>query len=373
MKCSARAIAFYLPQFHQTSENDTWWGPGFTEWTLVRAARPLFRGHRQPVQPLLGYYDLSDASVRAEQAELAARHGVEGFCYYHYWFGGTRLLRKPLDEVLATGEPRLPFCLGWANHSWFMKWNSFGGRWASGFRGMSARFSRLLIEQTYPGDDDHREHFRFLLSAFNDDRYITVDRKPLFYIYDPGAIPEVLRATDLWRTLAAQAGLPGLFLVGQAPPSSCSQFGLDAVCRSHHFREFGRIARTKMSTRIAFEQRWTRLLTRRPIIARAADLFEGLIDVNLTGNECPVVLTGWDNTPRASFYGMVAHRLTPEIFGRHVGGAMATLAARPAASRIMFLKSWNEWSEGNALEPEAFHGDVFLRTLRDTLSCGFDS
>jgi len=164
---NARAIAFHLPQYHPTPENDEWWGKGFTEWTNTTRAKPLYPGHYQPHLPAdLGYYDLRLPEARHAQAELARAYGIEGFCYYHYWFGGRRILERPVNEILASGEPDLPFCLCWANHSWSNIWQGVA--------------DRMLIEQTYPGMDDHRRHFEWLLAAFHDPRYIRVDGKPMW-------------------------------------------------------------------------------------------------------------------------------------------------------------------------------------------------
>ncbi len=164
-------IAHYLPQFHPIVENDEWWGAGFTEWTNVAQARPLFRGHEQPKLPgELGFYDLRLAETREAQAALAERYGIEAFCYWHYWFAGRRLLERPFREVLDSGRPRLEFCLGWANQHWTTIWT--GGR-------------SILVEQTYPGEEDHERHFRELLPAFRDERYLRVDGRPLFLVYRP--------------------------------------------------------------------------------------------------------------------------------------------------------------------------------------------
>jgi lipopolysaccharide biosynthesis protein len=189
-KKRARIVAYYLPQFHPIPENDKWWGRGFTEWTSVARAKPLFRGHYQPHIPAdLGFYDLRVPETRIAQAEMASEHGIEGFCYWHYWFAGKKLLERPFEEVLKSGEPNFPFCLGWANHSWTGIWD--------------ANPNRKLIEQTYPGTKDHEEHFRHLLQAFIDPRYITVDGKPLLILFRPYEILACKHMTDLWRVLAA--------------------------------------------------------------------------------------------------------------------------------------------------------------------------
>ncbi len=198
-----RVIAFYLPQFHPIPENDLWWGPGFTEWTNVARARRFYPGHYQPRLPgELGFYDLRLPETREAQAVLAADYGLSAFCYWHYWFGGgRRLLERPFDEVLQSGSPDFPFCLGWANQTWSGIWHGAP--------------SRVLIEQTYPGESDYRAHFETVLPAFKDPRYVRIDGRPLFLVYDPTDLPEPQRFLDLWRGWAADEGLPGIFFVGR--------------------------------------------------------------------------------------------------------------------------------------------------------------
>ena len=217
---AARLIAFYLPQFHPIPENDEWWGPGFTEWTNVAKAKPLYRGHYQPHLPAeLGFYDLRVPETRQAQADLAREHGIEAFCYWHYWFAGRRILERPFSEVLTSGEPDFPFCLGWANQTWTGIWHG--------------NPDRILIEQTYPGVDDHVAHFDAMLPAFEDPRYFRVDGKPLFYVFKPRFIPELRKFADLWRQLARRAGLPGLYLVGEEfRPWDPIEWGFDAACDS---------------------------------------------------------------------------------------------------------------------------------------------
>ncbi|MBR1455274.1 MAG: glycoside hydrolase family 99-like domain-containing protein, partial [Lachnospiraceae bacterium] len=195
MKKKARVIAFYLPQFHPTPENDKFWGKGFTEWTNVAKAKPLFKGHHQPHIPAdLGFYDLRMPEVRDAQAKLARDAGIEGFCYWHYWFGnGKQFLQKIFDEVVESGKPDFPFCVGWANHSWNNK------NWVN-----TPTFSKdyYIAEQTYPGAEDNEKHFYSLLKAFKDPRYIKVDGKLLFYIFAPLKFPNVSAFISQWNELA---------------------------------------------------------------------------------------------------------------------------------------------------------------------------
>ena len=213
----ARVIAFYLPQYHPIPENDRVWGKGFTEWTHVAGAKPLFKRHHQPNLPReLGFYDLRLPETRAAQADLARSHGIEGFCYWHYWLGnGRRLLERPFDEVLHSGNPNFPFCLAWANHSWHGRF--FGSK-------------STHVVQEYPGREDYIDHFNFLLKAFSDSRYIMVNGKPLIYVFDPKALPEPRLLVDLWQELAIANGLNGLHIVGETlSKDECKTLGFDAL------------------------------------------------------------------------------------------------------------------------------------------------
>lgn len=347
-------IAFHLPQFHPTPENDQWWGKGFTEWTNVTKAQPLFRGHYQPHLPAdLGFYDLRLPEARHAQAELAKKYGIEGFCYYHYWFGGRRILERPVNEVLDSGEPDFPFCLCWANHSWNNTWQGT---------------HEMLIEQTYPGLNDHIAHFEWLLKAFNDRRYIRVDGKPLFMIYFPDDIPDIRRVTDLWRDMAAEAGLPGLHLVGVSHRDETwdpRERGLDASTMQALPRRDGRIPRRYLSTKI-----------KAALSGAATNLtiwdYEEVIPSLLRSNDpewldYPVALPNWDNTPRSGMRGLVLHNSAPELFRVHLKQALARLEGRRNEDRIIFLKAWNEWAEGNYVEPDQKWGTQWLEVIRDEL------
>ena len=352
-----RAIALHLPQFHPIAENDEWWGKGFTEWTNTAKAKPLFRWHYQPHVPAdLGFYDLRLPETRAAQAALARAYGIEAFCYYHFWFGGKRLLEKPIEAILDSGEPDFPFCLCWANQTWTGVWHGAP--------------DRILIEQTYPGEDDHRRHFETLLRAFTDPRYVRVDGKPLFVVYSPQELPEAGRFTDLWRDLAARAGLPGLFLVGENRTGenwNPSAFGFDARVD------------VRLPPRRKTLQAWATWrhplrklryyiagLRRLPTIHQYEYVSDYLIGNHSPGVESfPCAIPNWDNTPRSGPNGMVLHGSTPELFRRHFRKALAFVADYPAQHRLVFIKSWNEWAEGNHLEPDLRFGCQYLEVVRD--------
>lgn len=351
---AARAIAFYLPQFHPIPENDEWWGPGFTEWTNTAKARPLFRGHEQPHLPAdLGFYDLRVAETRQAQADLAQRYGVEAFCYWHYWFAGRRILERPFNEVLASGQPRHKFCLGWANQTWSGIWHG--------------NPNQVLIEQTYPGPEDDRAHFESLLTAFEDPRYLRVNGLPLFYVFRPEQLPDAKGWAQRWRAMAKAAGLGGLYLVAEIS----DLLGRGAVARAPEAYGFDagvymRIpaANTKAAT---LKMRMRRKLLHHPeTYPYASDPSSRPADLQAK-NIYPCVYSNWDNTPRSGRRGLAITSSTPELFGRHIRAAVESFADQPAEERLLFLKSWNEWAEGNYLEPDLVHGHGFLQALKAEL------
>jgi len=354
IKNKARVIAFYLPQFHPTPENDLWWGRGFTEWTNVASAKPLFKGHDQPVIPAdLGFYDLRLPETRVAQACMAATYGVEGFCYWHYWFGGRRMLERPFNEVLESGSPDFPFCLGWANHSWSGIWKD--------------EPHRLLIDQTYPGEADDRAHFEYLLTAFRDDRYIKVDGKPVFVIFKPTDIPDAKRRFDFWRELALQAGLKGLHIVGinMLDFTNPASLGLDAVIASTLAVNNTGNSLLNEVTRVFWGIR-KKLSLGGPRVVDYSEAIKHLIP-DLNSFQCeayPCVYPNWDNTPRKGRKGFVLSNSTPNLFEEHLSNALSAVEDRDEQHKFIFVKSWNEWAEGNYLEPDTKWGLQYLEALQ---------
>ena len=346
MPSSARPIAFYLPQFHPIPENNAAWGEGFTEWTHVRQARPLFPGHRQPrVAGELGYYDLRDSRVRKLQTDLAREHGIEGFCYWHYWFEGRRVLEVPFTKVLASREPDYPFCLCWANQSWTGVW--YGNP------------DRIILEQTYGGRTDDEVHFAALLPAFRDPRYIRVDGKPLFVVFMPQNLTKDLPSPPAFakrfKDLAQAAGLPGLFLVG---------FG-DQSWNPAHWHFDGALPHAPQHYTEGLAPIGTETGAAQPTRYRYSDVAEAALRLKLRDCDYPCMIPNWDNTPRSSERGVVFLDEGPTAFGRHLADAITKVATRPPEHQLLFIKSWNEWAEGNYLEPDAEHGRGYLEALRD--------
>jgi O-antigen biosynthesis protein len=332
---AARVIAFYLPQFHPIPENDRWWGKGFTEWTNVAKARPQFPGHYQPHLPAhLGFCDLRVPEIRRKQAELARNYGIEAFCYWHYWFEGKRLLGRPLDEVLASGQPDFPFCLAWANETWSRRW--------------LGEEKEVLLKQTYSREDDV-EHARWLARAFADRRYLRVAGRPLLLIYRPGHLPEPQRTCDVLRAEAVRQGIAEPYLIG---------------VNSHgerDWRDVGFDAALDFAPQLG--------VLPNPL-ADGLKIYDYTLGCRLmksrsrNSERYPCVFVSWDNTPRRGENGIVFLNSTPEAFERELSDAVRTLLARPVDHRLVFVNAWNEWAEGNHLEPDQKFGLQYLEAVR---------
>lgn len=367
MKSKTRVIAFYLPQFHPIPENDEWWGKGFTEWTNVGKAKPLWKDHNQPRVPAdLGYYDLRIPEVREQQVELAREAGITAFCYWHYWFGnGKRLLERVFDEVLESGKPDFPFCLGWANHSWFAKtWNRTGD-------------DKLLMEQTYPGEEDAKEHFNFLLKAFKDPRYVKVNGAPFLFVFEPLALPK--HYIEWFRQWTIEAGFPDIYLVANVNwgnnDSKYLEYGYNAVLHN-------RLAKPReyywahVSTTKKYIDKSTRFLKEKLLgIPRNALDFKKylpyLIDKTVDSKieSIPEIIPQWDHSPRSENKAGAAilYNSTPELFYQQVKNALDVIKDKPKENQILILKSWNEWAEGNYMEPDLKYGKGFINALRKAL------
>ena len=362
----ARVLAYYLPQFHPIPENDEWWGKGFTEWTNVGKAKPLFPGHYQPHVPAdLGYYDLRVPETREAQAQMAREAGVEGFVYWHYWFGnGKRLLERPFNEVLTSGKPDFPFALAWANETW------------SGFAHGASNERPPLIEQTYPGDEDYIAHFNAVLPAFRDKRYIKCEGKPIFVVYIADKLPDARHFIDLWQKLAIKNGLKGIYFIAH-------EMGLQDRERVYAVRERRRgegfdainIVNLMVSgtTQLPFWNRVVRKLfykhSRFRLVPDLRPYDISVFRTEFDGEEdiFPSVVPGWDHTPRTGIKGSVLYGSTPEKFGKSVQYAVETVADKQYEKRFIFIKSWNEWAEGNYMEPDLKWGKRYLDALSKNL------
>lgn len=349
-------VALYLPQYHPIAENDEWWGKGFTEWTNVTKAKPLYPGHMQPNLPAgLGFYDLRVPETRAAQANMAREHGVDAFCYYHYWFGnGRRLLERPFEDMLSSKQPDFPYMLCWANQTWSGIWHGLD--------------KKILIEQIYPGPEDDRAHFECLLRAFKDPRYLRVEGKPVFMVYEPEDLPDSRAFCDQWRQWAVEAGLPGLYLIAEHrnPYWDAPGAGFDAFTNKTPFkRRTGWVSRRQPLQRL--KNGWLDFLGR-PSVYDYRSMIDYFVPTAASPLAIPVVLPNWDNTPRSGAKGLVLEGATPEAFGCMLDKALERCARRTAPDKLLFIKSWNEWAEGNHLEPNIAFGTGYLEQLRIRLS-----
>jgi len=351
-----RTLAFYLPQYHPIPENDAWWGKGFTEWTNTAKAKQLFPGHKQPHIPAdLGFYDLRVPETRIAQAELAREYGIDGFIYWHYWFGnGKKLLELPFNEMMKTGKPDFPFCLAWANHSWIGKWHGLK--------------DNMLFEQQYPGKEDYTAHFYHLLNAFRDDRYIKINGNPLFLIYSPGDIPETKRFLDLWRELAVTEGFKGMYFVGiHYNDWDYGNDGFDGQT-VHQPAHYLSVFEKGLALRISgFLKRHT--LGTFPFVINYGKLISKY-HFNEFPNDTfiPTIIPNWDTTPRLNTRGWVFHKSTPDLFKQHFDKVYGIVNENDNENKMIFIKSWNEWAEGNYLEPDLEWGRGYLDAVKEITS-----
>ncbi|WP_296696977.1 glycoside hydrolase family 99-like domain-containing protein [Thiocapsa sp. UBA6158] len=345
---AVRLIAFFLPQFHPIPENDRWWGKGFTEWTNVTRARPNFPGHQQPHLPAdLGFYDLRLAETRQAQADLARDYGIHGFCYYYYWFGGKRLLNRPLDEVLASGQPDFPFCICWANESWSRRWDG--------------READILMAQHHSEADD-LAFIRHLQPMLRDRRYIRIHGRPLILVYRIGLFPDAARTAEVWREYCATSGIGDIFI-------ACVQsFGLTADPRDFGFDAVVEFPPHDLSVP----------LDPQPPMDNP-DFTGRVYDYRATA-ECfmhrplpehrffRTAMPSWDNTARRQDAGTIFSGSTPRLYQQWLSTLIQqTRELNPPGERFVFINAWNEWAEGNHLEPDLRYGHDYLEATRAAL------
>jgi lipopolysaccharide biosynthesis protein len=349
----SRVVPFYLPQFHRFEENDRWWGRGFTEWSNVAAAKPVFHGHRQPMLPSdLGYYDLSSDTVRRDQYALAKAAGIEGFMYYYYWFAGRRLMDGPINQLVASDDDA-PFCIMWANENWTRRWDG------------SER--DILIAQDY--DEVPAEQFiDDVLDLLKDPRYLRLDGKPLISVYRPTQIPDFERVLAHWRQVAVDAGLGGLSIltvdVGrgmQGIEGDPLNHGIDAYLEfAPHNRRWTSVLREQLSV----DSRFQGNILSYAAMVRDAEL---TLQEPVETRRYPGVMVNFDNTPRRQWQPDLWYGANPYTFRRWLEAAVSAVADRDADHRLVFVNAWNEWAEGAVLEPSQRFGRSYLLATRDVL------
>ena len=360
-------LTYYLPQYHPIPENDQWWGKGFTEWTNVAKAKPLFKDHYQPILPgELGFYDLRVPEIQEQQAQLAKDYGIDGFVYYQYWFGKDKmLLEKPAEVMLQNKNINLPFCFCWANETWRGIWHGVDN-------------PNVLIEQTYNGQSDYEAYFNYLLPFFQDSRYIKINNRPMFHIYRLDEIPDLDVFFETFNQLAVKYGFDGIHYIATGNIDSKNVTDNDSVYGVAGLDVFNQI-RYRQKTFFRRESILGRLENKvlsklgitdvvgkrnKPLIL---DYSKGILSLNI---EFPhqkyiqCVFPNWDNSARSGKKSLIFKNATPQSWYIHLSRAIEQLKKNEKNPQIIILKSWNEWAEGNYLEPDKKYGLQWLQMIQ---------
>lgn len=365
MKDKIKPIALYLPQYHTIKENDEWWGKGFTEWTNVKKAVPLFKDHYQPHVPKgNNYYDLSFNKTLEDQAQLAKEFGIYGFCFYHYWFNGELLLEKPLHNLLESKTPDFPFCLCWANENWTRTWDG--------------QEKQVLMKQDYSLEDD-LEHIQYLMKFFKDERYIKIDNKPVFLMYRTELHPNIKEASEIWRAEAKKAGFDDLFLI------RVENFKKDMDPKLHGFdagMEFApdtahrgdKIAKKNMAKYLFNKVLHQTGIKKSPFYQNGIFSYEAMANNMMAKPKFDYkyfrsITPSWDNSARRKKHAAIYVGSTPALFenwAKHMKDY--TVANLPKNEQFLFINAWNEWGEGCHLEPDEKWGTQYLEALNKAIS-----
>lgn len=353
-----RIIAINLPQFHPFKENDEWWGKGFTEWTNVTKALPRFKGHYQPHLPTeTGFYDLRLPEAREMQADMAKKYGIYGFCYYHYWFNGHRLMNRPLDDIIHTGKPDFPFMLCWANENWTRNW-------AGGYKD-------ILIEQKYSEDDD-KKHIRFLCeNFFNDARYITVNNKPVFVIYKPQDFPNIKHTINIWRDIAKEYKIELYLAFMMRRDIDCQHYlkcGFDSVIDFQpmsYINEYQKLHNNHINSLLFkfFKKEYNLIFD-----------YNNYVDFCIKKpfpnfKFYPGITPGWDNScRRIGQHFMAFKNANPYKFEEWLKSIIEKFNPYSPNENFIFINAWNEWAEGNHMEPDIKWGNKFLQATKNVIS-----
>lgn len=369
-KNEKKVIAFYLPQFHSIPENDKWWGKGFTEWTNVKKAEPLFKNHNQPRVPLNNnYYNLLDDNVIEEQSNLAQENGVFGFCYYHYYFkNGKKLLEKPLEMMLENKKITIPYCFCWANENWSRNWDG-GNR-------------EVICEQDYGDKDEWERHFVYLLQFFKDDRYILVDNKPMFIIYKPELIAKLSKMINYFNKRAIEEGFDGIYLGYQyprffkTPKYRRKKFDFGIYFEPIYtideigYKNKSLIKKALVKIKYSFGHKFYEKVDKLALIKRKKknltlmdynQVWENILNRKVKPNVFAGAFVDWDNTPRNK-NGLCFYNVSAENFDNYFCKLNAKIES--SKNKLIFINAWNEWGEGAYLEPDEKNKYAYLDTIK---------
>lgn len=360
-------LAYYLPQFHPIPENDKWWGKGFTEWTNVAKAKPLFKGHYQPILPSdLGFYDLRVPEVQREQAKLAKQYGIDGFIYYQYWFGnGEMLLEKPAEQMLKDKSVSIPFCFCWANETWKGIWHGLDN-------------PEILVEQTYQGKEGYIAYFNYLLPFFKDQRYIKIDNKPMFHVFKFDDIPDSAIFLSTFNELAIKNGFEGVYFIttgniySQKALLDNRIFGIVGLDAFNNIRYSQNLYFPRTSILGKLELRIQNLIGRSHVFGKELkpliiDYQKGVASLNInfpSQKYISCVFPNWDNSARIGKKSLIFNNANPKAWHIHLQKSVDKLKENQNNPPFIVIKSWNEWAEGNYLEPDRKYGHQFLEVIK---------
>lgn len=335
-----KLIAFFLPQFHPTPENDEWWGKGFTEWTNVTKAVPLFEGHYQPHLPAdLGFYDLRLKETRHAQINLAKQYGIDGFCYHYYWFSGKRILNRPIDDMYSDSESDTPYCFCWANENWTRRWD--------------AAEHELLIAQKYHQDDD-LNFIKDMVKYFNDPRYIKINGAPFLIVYRPQHLPDSNKTLRTWRAYCKSIGIDKIHVCAALTHGNDDyvQYGFDSGVQFPPHNP----ALATINNKVPF------LKPHKGYVIDYRDLVCSYLNRQyVSPNVFLTVTPAWDNTARTSDRAFILINSSPDNYEYWLSSAInKTQTAHPTEQGMVFINAWNEWAEGCHLEPDIKYGHQFL-------------
>ena len=350
-----RKIAIYLPQFHPNPENDVWWGKGFTEWTNVTKCRPLFNGHIQPKLPTdLGFYDLRLEESRYAQEQLAKEYGIYGFCYYHYWFKGKRLLNIPLDLKLKNKNQDLPFLLCWANETWSRRW--------------LGEEKEILIKQEYSFDDDHAHAEWLFENVFQDDRYVKINNRPVFIIYRPAELPDYMKTIEVIKSVAISRGMPEPYIIGSNSHTQ-NLSGFDKILNFEP--KLGLLPdafEDSKSYKKILRNFCSGVLSASLKIYDYNEVKRIMSEVPFTNQMLPCVFVGWDNSPRRESKSIIIINQNRDTFKKSLLHAKNLIKDYSNDEKIIFINAWNEWAEGNYLEPDRLNGHTYLEAIKEVFN-----
>lgn len=347
-----KVLAMYLPQFHRVKENDEWWGDGFTDWVSAKNAVPLFEGHYQPRIPKnKKFYDLMNKGTLEWQASLMHQYGVDGMCFYHYWFkDGRKILERPAENLLQWKDVAMPFCFYWANETWAYSWSNIKDKNVWMNKGENKEYGGedgILLKQEYGNETEWEKHLDYLVPFFKDSRYIKIDNKPLFLIYKSADIDCLADMLTFWRRKICEFGFDGIYVIGSFCDAKSGDVVDAELCLEppggmrNLYRDYTR----EGLYRIQYEDVWEKILKEGSLAAKT--YFGGFV--------------GFDDTPRRGNKGIVVENETPEVFCEYLSKLMAKNAVH--GNDMVFINAWNEWGEGMYLEPDELYGTAFLEAI----------